>query len=359
MNQNDVTCPVCKLSDKTQKLDAMFMKQDNALFERTTNRLKENRRRWKHPIIFIAAFLFFCSGAFIATPVSNAAASIGVSENTLILITLPLLAIYLFLVNIIGYQLIVNKPLYNVIENMNFYYCIRDDIVINLETGKNSKPEDISVLLKTAAKVAAPIKNSGPTKLKKHIARFCLSGIILFIFIVGIVDIFYVTGLMILPSIRYSHDISLVAISISIYTGLAFFIGLSQFIVEDDTVRKHDKNKKLSLRIPIFLVLSLLVGLFTKWAFVTSSATLLHQYSPKENITLEVIAKREYQRGWGYCAYFLVIETPRISSNYQRICISHEQRMFFENQSMPMTMTMTVILTGQESYFGYDLKCCK
>ena len=194
----------------------------------------------------------------------------------------------------------------------------------------------------------------------KYTRQIASSGIILFLLLILVTAITSLIGPLILPSLKYIHDVLPIAIAISIFTGLSLLVSHLQRIQKSilaTRTRKPDKNEKLSPEIPMLLCISLFIGFLTFAAIIKVSATLLHQTSPKQNISLEVLVNSAWpSRGdlSGKCPYGLVFDTPRISF-LQTVCINQEQWRFFQNQKMPIT----VVLTGQESYFGYDLKCCK
>jgi len=190
----------------------------------------------------------------------------------------------------------------------------------------------------------------------RFIALNALIGMIIFFVLMITTIIISFTQPRILPSLPYVHQIFPISLAVSVYVGLFHFLLLkSQLISSEKKTQKRMVIEDWSFML-VLLIGSLVLGLLTYMAIIVDSATIMHRISPKENITLEVMVNSawRHRKLSGTCKYGLVFDNPKVSI-LQSVCIDREQWMFFESHEKPIT----VVLFGQKSYFGYDLKCCR
>jgi hypothetical protein len=93
---------------------------------------------------------------------------------------------------------------------------------------------------------------------------------------------------------------------------------------------------------------------------INMAASLLHISAPKEYVEIKANMSSAWpaRKDIRYdCKYGLIFDTPKISPDIQRICLSKEQWPYYRELDFSKENTITIY--GEKSYFGYDLHCCK
>ena len=198
-----------------------------------------------------------------------------------------------------------------------------------------------------------------------------IGGIIFFCILLVTFVVFIMGAPLVLISFEFNNDVRLFALLAALYPGLSF-LASPFFIFSKISPRKQyhkgrptkervivqiDKSPK-HIKSTIFVALCF--GMLSYLISINMAASLFHMSAPKEYVEI----KANMSSAWpdrkdirSDCKYQLIFDTPKISPDIQRICLSKEQWPYY--RELDFSKENTIIIYGEKSYFGYELHCCK
>lgn len=184
----------------------------------------------------------------------------------------------------------------------------------------------------------------------KYLRFFFLGGLVLALIMLLTSVILLNAFPPVLISAEFSRDIYPFALIAAFYAGSAFLFAT---IIKTGRTSKSKRDKFSGM----LLVAALWAGLLTYISVISIATIYLHQNAPKESVVLEVVVTSAWpsRRLRADCSYVIMVNSPKHFSSVQSVCINDQQWSYFSDVEKPVS----VILYGQKSYYGYELKCCK